>query len=47
MSDGTIHSIVAGIKRNPSFSYSDGFRFDVEIMDGLRTCVQRMLPSLQ
>jgi hypothetical protein len=51
MSDGTIHSIapfmLQGIYLNPAFSYSCGFRFDVEVMDGFLTCVQRMVPSLQ
>jgi hypothetical protein len=37
----------AGIYLNPAFSYSCGFRFDVEVMDGFLTCVQRMKPSPQ
>ena len=46
MSDGTIPSFpihVAGIYLNPAFSYSCGFRFDVEVMDGFFTCVERMV----
>ena len=34
---------VVGIYLNPAFSYSYGFRFDVEVMDGFLTCVQRMV----
>ena len=32
-----------GIYLNPAFSSSCGFRFDVEVMDGFLTCVQRMV----
>ena len=35
----------AGIFLNPTFSYSYDFLFDAEVMDGLFTCVQRMVPS--
>ena len=35
----------AGIFLNPTFSYSCGFNFDVEVMDGFLECVQRMVPS--
>jgi len=51
MSDGTIlnalhHLIhVARIYLNPTFSYTHGFIFDVEVMDGFLTCVQRMVPN--
>eukprot|EP00253_Pinus_taeda_P017010 PITA_17010 len=38
---------VAGIYLNPAFSYSCGFRFDVEVMDGFFTCVERMVASKQ
>eukprot|EP00253_Pinus_taeda_P015530 PITA_15530 len=41
------HSIhVVGIDLNPTFSYPCGFLFDVDVMDGFFTCVQRMVPSL-
>jgi hypothetical protein len=48
MTDGTtlhcpIHA--AGLCLNPAFSYSDGFRFDSEVMSGFFECVQRMVPS--
>jgi hypothetical protein len=47
MSDGTILSIIpfmqARLYLNPAFSYSCGFRFDVEVMDGFLQCVQRMV----
>ena len=36
---------VAGNYLNPTFSYSYGFLFDVEVMDGFFTCVQKMVPS--
>ena len=29
----------------PMFSYSYGFRFDAEVMDGFFECFQRMVPS--
>ena len=34
-----------GIYLNPAFSYSCGFRFDVEVMEGFLTCVERMALS--
>jgi hypothetical protein len=47
--NNTLHRLIhaAGIYLNPTFSYSCGFRFDVEVMDGFLTCVQRMVPSQQ
>ena len=30
---------------NSAFSYSCGFNFDAEVMDGFLECVQRMVPS--
>jgi hypothetical protein len=36
---------VVGIYLNPTFSYSCGFRFDVEVMEGFLTCVERMVVS--
>eukprot|EP00253_Pinus_taeda_P027747 PITA_27747 len=38
---------VAGIYLNPAFSYACGFRFDVEVMDGFFTCVDRKVASEQ
>eukprot|EP00253_Pinus_taeda_P009041 PITA_09041 len=35
----------AGIYLNPTFSYSYGFLFDGEVMDGFFTCAQKMVPS--
>eukprot|EP00253_Pinus_taeda_P021190 PITA_21190 len=45
--NNTVHRIihVAGIYLNPAFSYACGFVFDVEIMDGFLTCVQRIVRS--
>eukprot|EP00253_Pinus_taeda_P010395 PITA_10395 len=37
----------AGIYLNPAFLYACGFRFDVEVMDGSFTCVERMVSSEQ
>ena len=43
----TLHRPIhaAGLYLNPSFSYSYGFRFDAEVMDGFYECVERMVPS--
>jgi hypothetical protein len=35
----------AGIYLNPAFSYLCGFRFDVEVMEGFLTCVEKMVLS--
>ena len=45
--NNTLHRPIhaAGIYLNPAFSYSCGFRFDVEIMEGFLTCVERMVLS--
>ena len=45
--NNTLHHPIhaAGIYLNPAFSYSCGFRFDVEIMEGFLTCVERMVVS--
>ena len=45
--NNTLHHPVyaAGIYLNSTFSYPFGFLFDVEIMDGFFTFVQRMVPS--
>ena len=45
--NNTLHRPIhaAGIYLNPAFSYPCGFLFDVEIMDGFLTCVQRMVRS--
>ena len=46
--NNTLHRLihVAGIYLNPTFSYSYGFLFDVEVMDGFFICVWKMVPSL-
>ena len=43
----TLHRPIhaAGLFLNPAFSYSCGFNFDAEVMDGFLECVQRMVPS--
>eukprot|EP00253_Pinus_taeda_P019670 PITA_19670 len=43
--NNTLHCPIhaAGIYLNPAFAYSCGFRFDVEVMDGFFTCVERMV----
>jgi hypothetical protein len=45
--NNTLHRPIhaAGIYLNPAFSYSCGFRFDVEVMEGFLTCVERMVLS--
>ena len=45
--NNTLHCLiyVAGIYLNPAFSYSCGFLFDAEVMDGFFAYVQRMVPS--
>ena len=45
VSTSTLHFLThaAGIYLNPTFSYPYGFRFDVEVMDGFFTCVERMV----
>eukprot|EP00253_Pinus_taeda_P019201 PITA_19201 len=45
--NNTFHRLIhaTGIYLNPTFSYSCGFLFDVEVMDGFFTCFQRMVPS--
>eukprot|EP00253_Pinus_taeda_P001524 PITA_01524 len=45
--NNTLHRSIhaAGIYLNPAFSYPFGFLFDVEIMDGFLTCVQRIVQS--
>jgi hypothetical protein len=45
--NNTLHRPIhaAGIYLNPAFSYSCGFRFDVEVMEGFFTCVERMVLS--
>ena len=47
--NNTLHRPIhaAGIYFNPAFSYSCGFRFDAEVMDGFFTCVERMVVSEQ
>ena len=47
--NNTLHCPIhaAGIYLNPTFSYSCGFRFDAEVMDGFLTSVQRMVLDLQ
>jgi hypothetical protein len=47
--NNTVHHLIhaARIYLNPAFSYSYGFRFDGEVMNGFLTCVQRMVPSPQ
>jgi hypothetical protein len=45
--NNTLHFPIhaARIYLNPAFSYSFGFRFDVEVMEGFLTCVDRMVLS--
>eukprot|EP00253_Pinus_taeda_P010742 PITA_10742 len=47
--NNTLHRPIhaAGVYLNPAFSYACGFRFDVEVMDGFFTCVERMVLSEQ
>lgn len=35
----------AGYYLNPKFFYSDHFEADNEVMDGLYTCIERMIPD--
>eukprot|EP00253_Pinus_taeda_P028791 PITA_28791 len=45
--NNTLHRPIhaAGLFLNPAFSYACGFDFDVEIMDGFLSCVQKMVRS--
>jgi hypothetical protein len=41
--NNTLHPLIhaTGIYLNPTFSYSCGLRFDVEVMDAFLTCVSK------
>ena len=43
--NNTLHRPIhaASIYLNPAFSYAYGFRFDVKVVDGFFTCVERMV----
>ena len=43
--NNTLHRPIhaAGLFLNPAFSYACGFNFDVEVVEGLLTCVQKMV----
>jgi hypothetical protein len=45
--NNTLHRLIHAtrIYLNPAFSYSCGFRFDVEVVEGFLTCVEKMVLS--
>ena len=38
---------VAGLFLNPTFAYKCNFDFDGEVLEGLLTCIQRMIPNYE